>query len=125
MLKIVASQRTRVKAVAIGGLNATNVRRIRYQTESPLDSVKLDGVAVVSALMSAPNPCLAARELREIFTNPPMFIQPQIWKPAKGLNINDIIPDITEILKAVQKQTPLVHHLTNDVSLITCHCLIV
>ena len=56
ILKFVSLQVSQVKAVAIGGLNANNIARVRYQSETPSLGAKLDGVAVVSALMSAENP---------------------------------------------------------------------
>src|SRR5947207_13651062 len=56
ILKFVSLQVSRVKTVAIGGLNVDNIARIRYQSETSSPLAKLDGVAVVSALMSADNP---------------------------------------------------------------------
>ena len=104
-----------MKTVAIGGLNASNVARVRYQSETLSDGAKLDGVAVVSALMSADNPREAAGELKRIFVGTPSFIILQTWKPRQNLKAMDLRTEIARVLKDVQKETPLVHHLTNNV----------
>ncbi|MDD3954353.1 MAG: thiamine phosphate synthase, partial [Lentisphaeria bacterium] len=51
----------KIPVVAIGGINAENARY-------PL-SCGVDGIAVVSAIMKAQDPCAAARELRTIVDN--------------------------------------------------------
>ena len=47
----------RIPLVGIGGINAANAAEVI--------GAGADGVAVVSAIVSAPDPCLAARELRK------------------------------------------------------------
>ena len=49
-----------IKVNAIGGLNKDNIHVLK-------DS-GIDGICVVSAIMKADNPCVAARELREAFS---------------------------------------------------------
>jgi hypothetical protein len=104
-----------VKTIAIGGLNGDNVGRIRYQSETVFPKAKLDGVAVVSALMSATDPRKAAADLKEAFNQIPVFIKEQGWTPERDLNILSIKDEVARIVKAVQNDTPLVHHLTNNV----------
>ena len=52
-----AVKRSKHPAIGIGGINATNIAAVR--------ATGLDGVAVVSAIMSAPNPQQAAQEMRQ------------------------------------------------------------
>ena len=65
--------------------------------------------------MAAANPCDAAQQLKALFLNQPKFLVKQNWKPAKTLEISDIKGDVSKILQLVQRDTPLVHHLTNNV----------
>ena len=104
-----------MKTVAIGGLNADNVRRIRYQSETVSPRAKLDGVAVVSTLMSANNPRKAAADLKQAFDQIPIFVKEQAWTPERDLSILSIKDDVARVVKSVQNYTPLVHHLTNNV----------
>jgi thiamine-phosphate diphosphorylase/hydroxyethylthiazole kinase len=115
ILKVVSLQASRVKTVAIGGLNCDNIARILYQSGSPSSGSKLDGVAVVSALMSADSPREAASQLKKIFQEPPPFFREQHWTPHKNLSIMDVKEEVIRVLQTVQKETPLVHHLTNNV----------
>jgi thiamine-phosphate diphosphorylase / hydroxyethylthiazole kinase len=106
-----------VKTVAIGGLNASNVGRVRYQSSVRETRVSIDGVAVVSALMSADSPRKAASQLKQAFQDTPIFITQPTWKPTSNLKATDIRSEIIKILTTVQQETPLVHHLTNNVLL--------
>lgn len=54
------NQRTSIPIVAIGGINSTNTRDIIL--------AGADGIAVVSAIVSAPSPEQAARELRQLIS---------------------------------------------------------
>jgi thiamine-phosphate diphosphorylase/hydroxyethylthiazole kinase len=116
ILKFAASQKPPVKTVAIGGLNISNVGRVRYQSETPSVGAKLDGVAIVSALMSVDNPRETASQLKHSFQGRPNFITPQVWSPTADLNANNLANEITKVLQTIQQETPLVHHLTNNVS---------
>jgi len=101
--------------VAIGGLNASNIARVMYQSASPSVNAKLDGVAVVSALMSAENPQGTAANLKNIVHGTPSFVIQQHWKPKAELSAGSLSSEISRLLQEVQKETPLVHHLTNNV----------
>jgi thiamine-phosphate diphosphorylase / hydroxyethylthiazole kinase len=74
--------------------------------------------------MSAENPRQAAKQLKTNFQDPPPFIYKQDWSPPTNLSIADIKNEVAKIVNAVQKETPLVHHLTNNVSLLWLLCLI-
>jgi thiamine-phosphate diphosphorylase / hydroxyethylthiazole kinase len=115
ILKLAAAHQPRIKTVAIGGLNSTNIARLRYQSETPSLGARLDGVAVVSALMASETPRETAADLKTVFSSKPSFISPQTWHPQENNNISDLKLGIGEILRKIQCETPLVHHLTNDV----------
>ena len=106
-----------MKTVAIGGLNASNISRVRYQSETPSLGAKLDGVAIVSAMMSAENPRETARELKGLFLSAPPFITSQSWQSKEIASATDLKSEMIRILEKIQKETPLVHHLTNNVYL--------
>ncbi|KAG6029013.1 hypothetical protein E4U41_000509, partial [Claviceps citrina] len=75
--------------VCIGGLNASNAGAVLAQSASP--HKRLDGVAVVSALVAADDPAAVARDLL-------------------GQVICAKIPDV---VAAVASKTPLSHNMTN------------
>jgi thiamine-phosphate diphosphorylase/hydroxyethylthiazole kinase len=75
--------------VCIGGVNVSNAQLVMTQSASPVKS--LDGVAVVSALVAAPSPAEAAREL-------------------SGKVATAKIPDV---IRAVAAKSPLSHNMTN------------
>jgi thiamine-phosphate diphosphorylase / hydroxyethylthiazole kinase len=118
VLKSVESGDYPVKTVAIGGLNASNVGRVRYQSSIRETQTFIDGVAVVSALMSAENPRETANQLKQAFLETPIFITQPTWKPTRNLKAIDLRNEIVKILTTIQKETPLVHHLTNNVLLL-------
>ncbi|KAL8388609.1 hypothetical protein RB595_009096 [Gaeumannomyces hyphopodioides] len=99
-----------VPAVAIGGINRTNVQRVFYQSEVwPFK--RLHGVAVVSAIVAAPDPEAAARELRRLVRDPPPFATlegtPQPRDPA------EILALVPGVIGAMHETTPLSHNMTN------------
>jgi thiamine-phosphate diphosphorylase / hydroxyethylthiazole kinase len=104
-----------VKTVAIGGLNASNASRVRFQSESS-SLTKLNGVAVVSALMSAEKPTENARELSKLFRSTPTFVHSQrYFDPENLLESSFMRSRAAIILDSIKNETPLVHHLTNNV----------
>jgi len=116
IVEYVAKNAPHIKTVAIGGLNATNIARVRYQSETPFINAKLDGVAVVSALMAASDPLAAAKHLKETFQSLPTFItQQHRLEPEHLKDLISVNSPLYPILEAIRKETPLVHHLTNDV----------
>ncbi|KAG8666237.1 thiamine biosynthetic bifunctional enzyme [Fusarium poae] len=78
-----------IPTVCIGGINASNTTPVLTSASSP--SKALDGVAVVSALIAAPDPAAAARDL--------------LGKV--------VIAKIPEVIRAVVDKTPLSHNMTN------------
>ena len=68
--------------------------------------------------MSADNPRETASQLKQAFQETPIFITQPTWKPTRNLKATDLRSEITKILTTIQKETPLVHHLTNNVLLL-------
>jgi len=95
--------------VCIGGINATNAQRVLYQSRSP--SKGLDGIAVVNAIMAAPDPRKAAQDLRELVTKPPRFAAESDDK--RTHTVDEILSKVPEIVAKVGAQTPLCHNMTN------------
>ena len=101
-----------VPTVAIGGINASNVQRVLYQSQAP--GKRLDGVAVVSAVMGAEDPTKAASELRSLITARGTSFAPRSVD-AGGFNGNrgDDSKLLCDIIKQVRTAKPLCHNMTN------------
>ncbi|KAL0473417.1 Hydroxyethylthiazole kinase family domain-containing protein [Neurospora intermedia] len=98
-----------VKTVCIGGINAENLQRIVYQSEAP--SKKLDGVAVVSALVAAPDPEAAAKNLLGLFNSQPPFVREATSPRAE--TADSILELVPEVVLEVARKKPLSHNMTN------------
>ncbi|KAL9607229.1 MAG: hypothetical protein Q9167_007837 [Letrouitia subvulpina] len=118
LLKVVndqeRNQEKHIPCVAIGGLNASNIQRVcfqsRYKSKKANSWKAVDGVAVVSAIMAAEDPKSATRELQTLFRQPPPFaaqVRTSI-KPAHGW-----IQMIPQVLDELNRQSPLCHNMTN------------
>ncbi|KAJ7072358.1 thiamine biosynthetic bifunctional enzyme Thi4 [Mycena amicta] len=98
-----------VKAVAIGGIKAYNLARLLHGSGSETNHT-LDGVAVVSDIVSSKDPQSAARLLREIFDASKMMApEPLDWTQDVILN------RALAIMDAVRSSRPVVHQMTNIV----------
>lgn len=105
-----------VKTVCIGGINAENLQRIVYQSEAP--SKKLDGVAVVSALVAAPDPEAAAKNLVVLFNSLPPFIREPTG--LRGETADAILKLVPDVVREVANKKPLSHNMTNLVGATPC-----
>ncbi|KAM3416749.1 hydroxyethylthiazole kinase [Cercospora zeina] len=108
ILASLAEKALDVKTVCIGGVNASNVQRVLYQTASA--HKQLDGVAVVSAIVAADNARQAAAHLRELVRKPPPFA-PSMSKAS--LSRQDIIVKAPELISRMAGKKPLCHNMTN------------
>ncbi|KAK3718146.1 thiamine biosynthetic bifunctional enzyme [Vermiconidia calcicola] len=108
ILNSLASAGHDVKTVCIGGINASNAQRVLYQTTSP--KKKLDGIAVVSAIMASSYPAAAASDLQKLIANPPPFAT-SISK--NTLSREDLISKSPSIIKRMATTQPLSHNMTN------------
>ena len=102
----------RVATVAIGGINAINVQRVMYQSQSTFRA--LDGVAVVSAIIAAQNPKDAAAHLLDLIKSPPAFAGP-LTEKVKLRSAKELIGKVQDIVKKVGLEVPICHNMTNTV----------
>jgi thiamine-phosphate diphosphorylase/hydroxyethylthiazole kinase len=99
---------TKVKAVAIGGIKATNLPRLLHGAVS-INGRALDGVAVVSDVVASDEPRGAAAKLAEItkrFKEVGVAISAQANYTAE-----EIIEKAAGLVKTVRALNPLVHQV--------------
>lgn len=107
--------KTHLPAVAIGGINSSNIFKTIYLSSSPEDNIKLDGVAVVSAIMASKTPDIAANELKHLLKQSFESSFTSKNTSLSQMTLDDI-KKATGILTAkISQIKPLVHHITNDV----------
>lgn len=97
-----------IPTVAIGGINASNVQRVMFQSQSPTKG--LDGVAVVSAIIAAQDPKAAASGLRSSISRVPASMSP---KAGENLTVETLLSQIPGIVKELGLKSPLCHNMTN------------
>ncbi|KAE8442114.1 hypothetical protein EG329_003820 [Mollisiaceae sp. DMI_Dod_QoI] len=110
-----------VSTVSIGGINPSTIQRVLYQSAHPLKP--LSGVAIVSAIISAPSPKTAASQLLHLLHTPPPFTTTSLTHPPKPTSPKPTSPkptspetllsQIPTIILAVNRTTPLSHNITN------------
>ena len=115
ILEIMAGAGHDTPSVCIGGINAANLQRIMFQCGSP--KVKVDGVAVVSAIMAASDPQRAARNLLDLVKNPPVFQVDTFEERPDACDTRSIIALAPSVIQRTHKTTPLSHNMTNIVRL--------
>ncbi len=98
----------KVSTVAIGGINASNVQRVMYQSKSTFKG--LDGVAVASAIMAAEDPKQAAVDLRTLIGNPPSFAKGAVGSTA---SLEALLTEVPKIVRELGVKAPLCHNMTN------------
>ena len=108
ILDRLSTMNTKIPTVAIGGINASNVQRIVFQSKSQTKG--LDGVAVVSAIMAAHNPKAAASELRSLIDKVPPSMSPRAGENQSSETLLDQVP---HIVKDLGLKSPLCHNMTN------------
>lgn len=108
ILYAISNEGSNVRTVTIGGINATNVQRVLYQSASKAKS--LDGVAIVSAIMGAKDPRAAAEKLLRLVTSHPPFVVTGSERPREA---SGLIAQVPSVIKAVSEKTPLSHNMTN------------
>ncbi|KAL7626842.1 thiamine biosynthetic bifunctional enzyme [Parahypoxylon ruwenzoriense] len=120
ILRLIAAEKWPVKTVCIGGINASNVSRVVWQ--STVKGKSLDGVAVVSAIMAAQDPEAASEELLRLVKSPPAFVKTAVtlqqqeeeldWERREEA-VDKILALVPDIIKAVDSKKPLSHNMTN------------
>lgn len=102
-----------ISTVVIGGVNASNIQRVRWQIFTPKE---IDGFAIVSAIMAADRPAEAARHIRKLLSGRPPFaaVMPrQLIKTNQRDLKTELKTHVPRIVQAVQQKKPLSHNMTN------------
>jgi thiamine-phosphate diphosphorylase/hydroxyethylthiazole kinase len=94
-----------IPTVCIGGLNASNVTRVLWNTQH--EETKLQGVAVVSAVIAAADPCMAAKQLRRRLGAADAAVS--------GLTEEGVDHNVAQLVAHVVRRKPLCHNMTNTV----------
>ncbi|KAI1393571.1 TMP-TENI-domain-containing protein [Hypoxylon trugodes] len=110
LLKI-AAEKWPVKTVCIGGINASNVSRVVWQSAG--NGKSLDGVAVVSAIMAAKDPEAVSKELLQLVKSPPAFAKSAVVPGQQSRSPQEILSLVPYIIKSVDGKKPLSHNMTN------------
>lgn len=98
----------KVPTIAIGGINAQNIQRVMFKSQA--GSKRLDGVAVVSAIVAADDAKAAAQELRELVNKSPGFFKEQANQTKE---VNELLGRVNAVIREVGLQKPLCHNMTN------------
>jgi thiamine-phosphate diphosphorylase / hydroxyethylthiazole kinase len=110
-LRAIAEDGKNVRTISIGGINASTVQRVLYQSSD--SKKKLDGVAVVSAIMAAKDPARAAEEIMNLIKTPPPFAAASLANTAKKGDPRSLVGLVPAIIKVVTEKNPLSHNMTN------------
>ena len=111
ILRAISEDGRNVRAVSIGGINASTVQRVLYQSSD--SKKKLDGVAVVSAIVAAKDPKRAAGDLMKLIKSPPPFASCSSANTGEKADFGNLAKLVPAIIKAVAEQNPLSHNMTN------------
>ncbi|OOF92476.1 hypothetical protein ASPCADRAFT_210322 [Aspergillus carbonarius ITEM 5010] len=111
ILEAIADSGRSVGTVSIGGINASNVQRVIYQSRAPRKA--LDGVAIVSAIMAADDPTAAAAEFANLVSSPPPFVRSETTTPI--CDTTALLEQVPQVVQEVVKGHPLVHNMINYV----------
>ena len=107
----------RIPTVAIGGINASNVQRVMFQSHAPVVKSQgiatLDGVAVVSAVIAADDPRAAAKHLRERIDSVPPFLVGMDPYDARVKDVDSLLQAVPAVIKDLAEKSPLCHNMTN------------
>jgi thiamine-phosphate diphosphorylase/hydroxyethylthiazole kinase len=111
ILEALATEYDAIRTVCIGGINSSNIQRVLFQASS--NRKKLDGVAVVSAIIAAEDPQAAASHLRDLIAKPPPFVQNAGQSESQAQTVTDLLAGVPKIVKEVTLKRPLSHNITN------------
>jgi len=112
ILRAIAEDGRHVRTVSIGGINASTVQRVLYQSSDA--KKKLDGVAIVSAIIAAKDPKQAASELLELVRAPPPFAKRALSNyNVKAKAAHELVNLASQVVFEVGEKSPLSHNMTN------------
>lgn len=108
ILQYLSTSSPEMGSVAIGGVNAANIDRIMHLSST--QSKRLDGIALVSAIMTSSEPEKAARGLKNLMSSVSPYQKPQnpFITPISSERIIDVVCKVREM-------SPLVQQMTNNV----------
>lgn len=78
--------------------------------KSQAESKRLDGVAVVSAIVAADDAKAAAQELRELVNKSPGFFKEQANHIKE---VDDLLGRVNAVIREIGLKKPLCHNMTN------------
>ncbi|KAF2864767.1 Hydroxyethylthiazole kinase family-domain-containing protein [Massariosphaeria phaeospora] len=107
-----------VKTVCIGGINASNIQLITYLLSPPSTPYPLSGVAIVSAIIAAPDVLSSTRTLKSLITAPPPFAPYSTspgpsWRAEGVEEMRFLVDAIPRHITAVHSSHSLSHNMTN------------
>ncbi|CCD25473.1 bifunctional hydroxyethylthiazole kinase/thiamine-phosphate diphosphorylase NDAI_0F01540 [Naumovozyma dairenensis CBS 421] len=105
------TQATWCRTVAIGGLHPNNIPRVLYQCVSHNGKRALDGISVVSDIMASDDAGASTKILRGLLDYSKFEYIPLDFSHQENITSKDI----KDTLSQVQKNHPLVQHMTNKV----------
>ena len=111
ILSSLSAMDEKVATVAIGGINADNVQRVMFQSKATFKG--LDGVAIVSTIMTAKDPRRTAKEMRMLIGNPPPSVIRNVTKTKRS--VQELLQQIPDIVRKLGHTMPLCHNMTNFV----------
>lgn len=98
--------------VAIGGINMQNTPQLI--SKSSTSAIHLDGVAVVSAIMSSTTPEQFCRDFANVVKK---YVskskKSSVATGADQKDIDAVIDDIIKLVPLIRQKSPLVHHITS------------
>ncbi|KAJ9633447.1 thiamine biosynthetic bifunctional enzyme [Knufia peltigerae] len=105
-----------IPCVAIGSINASNVQRVLHQSAD--GSNRLNGVAVVSAIVAAPDPKASSQQLSDLIRTTPETYYAAV-PPSKlsswTTNVPGLLSQVPSIIKTHFTSSVLCHNMTNTV----------
>lgn len=102
-----------VGCVAIGGINASNVQRVLHQAE--YRNNRLNGVAVVSAIISAEDVEAAAAKIRRLISSASTSFYVVSPGTAPVAKVSALLHEVPAIIKRHTSSNILCHNMTNTV----------
>ncbi|KIV92097.1 hydroxyethylthiazole kinase [Exophiala mesophila] len=103
-----------IPCVAIGSINSRNVQRVLHQSAHGTN--RLNGVAVVSAIMASSDPRESAKQLVDLIKSTPQKFYASVSPTSSTrTNISEIVAEIPDIIKTHVTSSTLTHNMTNTV----------
>jgi thiamine-phosphate diphosphorylase/hydroxyethylthiazole kinase len=90
---------------------------VLYQSSTPFK--KLDGLAIVSAIVAAPDARQSSKQLKQLIQEPPLWTLPlssidhSSW--TTDASVKMLIDSIPRVVQAVTDKKPISHNMTNFV----------